>query len=53
MLVLNVSESGPEPKKVNPPVPGSPEFRFEAAAREIRVQFGPQQIIGYATALRA
>ncbi len=45
VLVLDVNVSGPEPKKVTPPVPGGPAYVFAPAAREIRIQFGPQQIV--------
>ncbi len=45
LLVLDVNVSGPEPKKVTVPEPGGPAYVFAPAAREIRVQFGPQQIV--------
>lgn len=45
VLVLDVSVSGPEPTKVSPPVPGGPAHILAPANREIRVQFGPQQIV--------
>jgi len=45
VLVLDVSVSGPAPVQVSPPVPGGPAYVFAPAAREIRVQFGPQQIV--------
>src|SRR6476469_6628723 len=51
MVVLDVSVSGPPPKKVASPAPGGATHVFEKVTdgREIRVQFGPQQIIEYAT----
>lgn len=45
VVVLDVSVSGPEPTKVTPPVPGGPAYVLGPADREIRVQFGPQQIV--------
>ena len=51
LVVLDVSVSGPQPQKVTPPTPGGATqvFAKVTGGREIRVQFGPQQVIEYAT----